>query len=1022
MVQYKNLLVAIMVVWVIFMLGSVYFAAVNSSNNTLKKPVYQSVNKVDVSSSNSVVSNSVNLLGNRNPGYTSVTRMGHSVNNVKTFQGDSIYHFVVNETGFNFSLLSSWSIIFSYTEYSGSTVTNYLYSSSSSYNFSEYIIAGSVVKLSFGFTGLSGGNEILNSLNKTITILSDKSTYYVNITFPQLYSDVISFPNYGGFNSINFIAENINLSANLFAISNHLIFLAPYGVYSEMVIYNFSCVYKSIKIDSNTSQSIFFSLYNVSITLNSTYSLSNDGMFIMNESSTSVLIESLDMVLVGNTFTARIGNGSYMIDFGINTGSYSTNDINETTYVMFPKLNINGSPENLSTNVPALHSFHLTFSGLSSYYSGDVTIEQSRAFGSYMVDKVSSKGIYGNITLLTGKALLSIELADNGSFLYSFSYFVNTTSVPSINIGFRPVSVTASNIMPESHFSYCIGASSPAESLLQYVGQTEGSNHPLSTHKVIVPNVTLQIQGYEELTNQFYSVQYETLNLTPSMDSVSFTFMPEYLVHTSVSNVPSNFTTDMYDSGRINGIYFYSSSDNLSYIYLPGGKQLIELQLSTANYEQYFSHYVSIDVSSNASSNNFNISFPTVINYTLTLKNPLYGIQSLPDTFNTVEFDSINKNLTGFSSVTGNLSNLTVSELSVESSSKYVNISGILPAGSYHEYLILGTEYFNFESLSVFTNDLIISVGSISVSSSGTTSNIVIPSIQFAKITFKSDFIYEVNSLALISSSNSNTFGLSEFSHLGFSNVTEYFLAPVSADLEFQIAPLISGIIVAPSSESSVISSTTDYQFTFSLSSVSVSRYSVIFEESGLKSDTLWSVTFNGTEENSTSSIITFSAPDGTYSFTIGPVAGYTVSPSSGSITVNGKNYTQSVTFSPVPHSVTKYTVTFKETGLPSGTSWSVTFNGSISATSTNSTSFTVSNGTYSYSIGSVSGYNISKSSGSVTVNGSNVTVNITFSKVSSVTQPSKSPFSGTTLYIIIGVVVAVIAIVGGLAAFRKKP
>ncbi|MEM4105369.1 MAG: S53 family peptidase, partial [Thermoplasmata archaeon] len=48
----------------------------------------------------------------------------------------------------------------------------------------------------------------------------------------------------------------------------------------------------------------------------------------------------------------------------------------------------------------------------------------------------------------------------------------------------------------------------------------------------------------------------------------------------------------------------------------------------------------------------------------------------------------------------------------------------------------------------------------------------------------------------------------------------------------------------------------------------------------------------------------------------------------------------------------TTYTVTFTESGLPSGTSWSVTFNSNTKSSTTNTISFTgIANGTYSYSV-----------------------------------------------------------------------
>ncbi len=315
--------------------------------------------------------------------------------------------------------------------------------------------------------------------------------------------------------------------------------------------------------------------------------------------------------------------------------------------------------------------------------------------------------------------------------------------------------------------------------------------------------------------------------------------------------------------------------------------------------------------------------------------------------------------------------------------------------------------------------------------------------------------------------------------------------------------------------------------------------YPVTFTESGLSSGTSWSVTFNGKTSSSTSTTISFSAVNGTYSYTIGAVSGYTSSPSSGSVTVNGASQGVSIAFSasstppptqtaatysivnatssniqlytlpeaeeftvsktvtannvvlylggsgtvafsigtsfkgtqilgatnvvvgsstgwysttfgnvtlksgtdyylnvklvsgstqwgytgtssasvdtgaiqdywysgstlthdnsypdiysvgfvPVSSSTpapTSYPVTFTESGLPSGTSWSVTFNGQTTTSTSTTVSFSVVDGTYSYTIGAVSGYTSSPSSGSVTVNGASQGVSIAFSASSS--------------------------------------
>ncbi|MGC8688950.1 MAG: S53 family peptidase, partial [Thermoplasmata archaeon] len=80
-------------------------------------------------------------------------------------------------------------------------------------------------------------------------------------------------------------------------------------------------------------------------------------------------------------------------------------------------------------------------------------------------------------------------------------------------------------------------------------------------------------------------------------------------------------------------------------------------------------------------------------------------------------------------------------------------------------------------------------------------------------------------------------------------------------------------------------------------SSSTPATYTVTFTESGLPSGTSWSVTLAGSTKSSTTNTITFSEPNGSYSFSVGAVTGYTASPSSGTITVNGANVNQAITF-----------------------------------------------------------------------------------------------------------------------------
>ena len=100
--------------------------------------------------------------------------------------------------------------------------------------------------------------------------------------------------------------------------------------------------------------------------------------------------------------------------------------------------------------------------------------------------------------------------------------------------------------------------------------------------------------------------------------------------------------------------------------------------------------------------------------------------------------------------------------------------------------------------------------------------------------------------------------------------------------------------------------------------------YPVTFTESGLASGTSWSITLAGTKESSTTSTITFSEENGSYTYTVGAVSGYTSSSSGGTVVVNGGPVNvPTITFSLPP-----YTATFQESNLTSGDTWEVSVNG----------------------------------------------------------------------------------------------
>ncbi len=166
-------------------------------------------------------------------------------------------------------------------------------------------------------------------------------------------------------------------------------------------------------------------------------------------------------------------------------------------------------------------------------------------------------------------------------------------------------------------------------------------------------------------------------------------------------------------------------------------------------------------------------------------------------------------------------------------------------------------------------------------------------------------------------------------------------------------------------------------------SSPSVGKYSVMVVESGLASGTSWSITLQDATRSSTAGSIAFTETNGTYTFVVGTVAGYTASPARGSLTVAGKAQELEIAFTGVATGAgpgpTAFGVTFSESGLPASTSWSVTFNGSTTTAMSSSISFRALNGSYAYSIGAVAGFTPKPPSGTATVDGANLSLPIEF-------------------------------------------
>jgi hypothetical protein len=152
--------------------------------------------------------------------------------------------------------------------------------------------------------------------------------------------------------------------------------------------------------------------------------------------------------------------------------------------------------------------------------------------------------------------------------------------------------------------------------------------------------------------------------------------------------------------------------------------------------------------------------------------------------------------------------------------------------------------------------------------------------------------------------------------------------------------------------------------------------YDVTFTESGLPSGTDWQVTLNGSTQFAIApDDIVFNLPNGDYPFDVSVTGYYSANPASGTITVAGAAQTKAISFTALP----TYTVTFTETGLPSGTVWAVLLNGSYNFTlAPGDIGFQAPTGQQPFFV-YAAGYTANPASGNVIVTTSGATVPVTF-------------------------------------------
>ncbi len=192
-------------------------------------------------------------------------------------------------------------------------------------------------------------------------------------------------------------------------------------------------------------------------------------------------------------------------------------------------------------------------------------------------------------------------------------------------------------------------------------------------------------------------------------------------------------------------------------------------------------------------------------------------------------------------------------------------------------------------------------------------------------------------------------------------------------------SPTVSGCAYNPSPSSGIIAAGSSQSISYTPGCTTT------FTESGLPSGITWKVIYDGISQSGSSSTIQIKTGAGTFSYTVNsPSASgctYSPSPASGSLVAGSS---QSISYTGT------CTTTFSESNLPSGTSWTVTYNGATKSSTSTTNTFTTGTGTFSYSVSSLSinscTYSPSPASGSLTA-GSSQSVSYTESCTTTFTE-----------------------------------
>ncbi len=181
--------------------------------------------------------------------------------------------------------------------------------------------------------------------------------------------------------------------------------------------------------------------------------------------------------------------------------------------------------------------------------------------------------------------------------------------------------------------------------------------------------------------------------------------------------------------------------------------------------------------------------------------------------------------------------------------------------------------------------------------------------------------------------------------------------------------------------------------------------YKTTVAETGLPSGTSWYVTVGSAFSGQLTGSYNKQLSNGTYVVSATSLnANYYAN--STTVTVNGNSVAVTVAFHLYP-----FSLTFNETGLANGTTWTVTINNHTYNSSTSLLVVHLPQGSYNYTVNSPSGYSVASGHGKVKISGASKVLNVKF---------SSSSQGFPWIYVIIGAVIAVV-IVAGLYLYRYR-